>query len=178
MKMRRQQVFQMMIPPQVAHDLGDRQLRKWPMGLQTESQQIGEHLDQYSRIQTIPWSLHRPHMEDRFEDLPETFDAMMLLPHVPDLRPPQHNLTKVHQIITAGGAFLKKEEHHRTKGWTVSLDSTRRHLNPPCGMPQHQVFFPVRGILLFSINRKGVIAFACNDDFGKASMPEPFSQRL
>jgi hypothetical protein len=117
-------------------------------------------------------------MEDRFEDLPETFDEMMLLPNVPDLRPPQHNLTKVHQIITAGGAFLKKEEHNRTKGWTVSLDSTRRHLNPPCGMTQHQVFFPVRGILLFSINRKGVIAFACNDDFGKASMQEPFSQRL
>jgi len=33
--------------------------------------------------------LHRPYMEERFEDLPETFDQMMLLPNVPDLRPPQ-----------------------------------------------------------------------------------------
>jgi hypothetical protein len=107
-------------------------------------------------------------MEDRFEDLPETFDEMMLLPNVPDLRPPHHHLTKVHQIITAGGTFLEKEEHNRTKGWTVSLDSSSRHINPPCGIMQNQVFFPVRGVLLFSINRKGVIAFACNDDFGKA----------
>jgi hypothetical protein len=77
-------------------------------------------------------------------------------------------LTKVHQIITTGGAFLEKEEHNRTKGWTVALDSTRRHINPPGRIMQNQIFFPVRGILLFSINRKGVIAFACNDDFGKA----------
>src|SRR6266545_1385831 len=117
-------------------------------------------------------------MEDRFEYLPETFDEMMLLPHVPDLCPPHHNLTEVHQIITAGGAFLEKEEHHRTKGWTVSLDSTRRHINPPGGMMQNQVFFPVRGVLLFPIHCKGVIAFSCNDDLGKTSMMEPFSQRL
>jgi len=45
-------------------------------------------------------------------------------------------------------------------------------------MMQHQVFFPVDGVLLFSINRQGVIAFACNDDFGKSSTQEPFSQRL
>jgi len=117
-------------------------------------------------------------MEDRFEDLPETFDEMMLLPNVPDLRPPHRDLTKVHQIITAGGAFLEKEAHNRTKGWTVPSDSTRRHINPPCGMMQNQVFFPVGGVLLFSINGKGVITFACNNDFGKASTQEPFSQRL
>src|SRR5713101_4353069 len=117
-------------------------------------------------------------MEDRFEYLPETFDEMMLLPNVPDLRPPHHNLTKVHQIITTGGAFLEKEEHNRTKGWTVSLDSTRRHINPPCGIMQNQVFFPVRGVLLFPMNCKGVIAFSCHDDLGKTSTMEPFSQRL
>jgi len=167
--MRRQQVFPIMIPPQVAHDLGDRQWRKWPMGLQTESQQIGEHLDPSSRIQTMPWSLPRPNLEDRFTDLPATFDEMRLLPNVPDLRPPQHNWTQVHQRITAGGAFRKKEAPNRTKGWTVSLDSTRRHLNPPWGMTPHHVFFPGRGILLFSINRQGGIAFACHDDVGKAS---------
>jgi len=45
-------------------------------------------------------------------------------------------------------------------------------------MMQNQVFFPVRGVLLFSINGKGVITFAGNNDFGKASTQEPFSQRL
>jgi len=33
---------------------------------------------------------------------------------------------------------------------------------------QNQRFFPLRGVLLSTINRKGVIAFASNDDFGKA----------
>jgi len=116
-------------------------------------------------------------MEDRFEYLPETFDEMMLLPNVPDLRPSHRNLTKVHQIRTAGGAVLEKKEHNCTKGWTASLDSTRRHINPPCGILQNPILFPLRGVLLFSINRKGGIAFACNDDFGKASTQEPFSQR-
>ena len=117
-------------------------------------------------------------MEDRFEYLPETFNKMMLLPDVPDFCTSHEYMTKVHQIVTAGCALLKKEEDNRTKGWTVSLDATRRHINPPCGIVQKEVFFPLRGVLLFSINRKGVIAFARNDDFGKASMKEPFSQRL
>src|SRR5215217_4231611 len=81
-------------------------------------------------------------MEDRFEYLPETFDEMMLLPNVPDLRPSHRNLTKVHQIRTAGGAVLEKEEHNCTKGWTASLDSTRRHINPPCGILQN-LYFPL-----------------------------------
>src|SRR3989442_5972213 len=69
-------------------------------------------------------SLHGTNMEDRFEHLPETFNEMMLLPNVPDFCTSHGYLTKIHQIITAGGALLEKEEHHRTKGWTVSLDST------------------------------------------------------
>jgi hypothetical protein len=75
------------------------------MGLQTESQQIGEHLDQSSRIQTMPWSLPRPKMEDRFADLPATCDERLLLPHVPALRPPQPHWTQGHQRITAGVLF-------------------------------------------------------------------------
>jgi hypothetical protein len=117
-------------------------------------------------------------MEERFEDLPETFDQMMLLPHVPDFRTPHRGLTKVHQIITAGGAFLKKEECDGTTRWPVSLDSTSGPINPPGGIMQPQRFFPLRGVLLFTINRKGVMAFASGDDFGKASTKEPFSQRL
>jgi len=76
-------------------------------------------------------------MQDRFEHLPETFDEMMLLPNVPDFRTPHRDLTKIHQIITAGGAFLEKEARDCTKRWTVSLDSTRRYINPPGGMMQH-----------------------------------------
>jgi len=138
MKMRHHQVSQIVIPTQAAHDLGDRQLRKWPMGFQTDGQQIGEHLDQQSRVQAMTLSLHGTNMEDRFEDLPETFNQMMLLPDVPDFCTSHGYLTKIHQIITAGGALLEKEEHHRTKGWTVSLDSTSRHINPPCGI-MHRV---------------------------------------
>ena len=63
-------------------------------------------------------------MEDRFEDLPETFDQMMLLPNVPDFRTSHRLLTKIHQRVTAGGAFLKKEANQRPKGWAVPLDST------------------------------------------------------
>ena len=108
--MRRQHVFQIVIPTQLAHDLGDRQFGKRSMGLQTECQQIGKHLDQQCRVQTIPLQLHRTNMKDRFEHLPETFDEMMLLPNVPDFRTPHRDVTKIHQIITAGGAFLEKEE--------------------------------------------------------------------
>jgi len=123
-------------------------------------------------------SLHCTNMEDRFEHLPEIFYEMMLLPDMPDFCTSHRHLTEIHQIVAAGGAFLEKEEDNRTKGWTVPLDSTRRHINPPCGIVQKEVFFPLRGVLLFSINRKGVIAFACNDDFGKTQTMEPFSQRL
>ena len=114
--MRRQYVFQIVIPTQLAHDLGDRQFGKRSMGLQTECQQIGKHLDQQCRVQTIPLQLHRTNMKDRFEHLPETFDEMMLLPNVPDFRTPHRDLTKIHQIIAARCAFAKKEQNQRSKG--------------------------------------------------------------
>ena len=50
-------------------------------------------------------------MEDRFEALPEAFNQMMLLPNMPDFRTSHRLLTKMHQRVTAGGAFLKKEEN-------------------------------------------------------------------
>ena len=46
MKMRREQGSQLVIPTQVAHDLGDRQFGKGSMGLPAYRQQIGEHLHQ------------------------------------------------------------------------------------------------------------------------------------
>jgi len=117
-------------------------------------------------------------MEDRFEDLPETFDQMLLLPNVPDFSTTHRIFTAVHQIVASSCAFLKKEARNRPKGWTVPLDSIRRHINPPCGIMKDQVFFPLRGLLFFACNGKDVVAFARNDDFGKPSPMEPFSQRL
>ncbi len=46
MKMRSEQGSQIVIPTQVAHDLGDRQFGKESMGLQAYRQQISEHLNQ------------------------------------------------------------------------------------------------------------------------------------
>jgi hypothetical protein len=85
---------------------------------------------------------------------------MMLLPNVPDFCTAHRDFAKVHQIIAARGTLLKKEECDGTKRWTVPLDSTSRHVNAPCGIMQNQSFFPLRGVLLFTINCKGVIAFA------------------
>jgi len=117
-------------------------------------------------------------MEDRFEALPEAFNQMMLLPNMPDFRTSHRLLTKIHQIVTAGGAFLKKEENQRPKGWAVPLDSTRGYVNPPCRIMQNQCFFPCRSVLLLIANCKDIITFACNDDFGKPSTMQPLSQRL
>ena len=97
--MRHEEVSQILLSPQFAHDLGDRQFGKNALGLQTERQYIGEHFDQQSGIQTIALELHRAHMENRFHDLPETLNHMMLPPDVPDFRTSQRLLTKVHQIV-------------------------------------------------------------------------------
>jgi hypothetical protein len=64
MKMRSEQGSQIVIPTQVAHDLRDGQFGKGAMGLQAYRQQIGEHLDEQSRVQTMTLSLHRTNMED------------------------------------------------------------------------------------------------------------------
>ena len=98
MKMLSKQGCQIVIPTQFAHDLGDRQCGKGRMGLQAQRQQITSHLDQQGCIQPIPLQLHGANMEDRFEDLPETFDQMMLLPHVPDFSTTHRIFTEVHQI--------------------------------------------------------------------------------
>ena len=156
-----------MLPTQVAHDLRDGQFGKGTMGLQAYRQHIGKHLDEQSRVQTMTLSWHRTDREDGFEHLPETFDQMMLLPNVPDFCTAHRDFAKVHQIIAARGTLLKKEECDGTKSGTVTLDSTSRHVNAPGGIMQNQCFFPLRGVLLLPINGKGVIAFACNDDFGK-----------
>ena len=94
--MRRQPVCQIVIPTQITHDLGDRQFGKGSMGLQAYRQHRGQHFDEPCCVQTITLQLHCTNMEDRFEDLPEIFDQMMLLPNVPDFRTPHRNWTKVH----------------------------------------------------------------------------------
>ncbi len=94
--MRLEEVSQILLSPQFAHDLGDRQFGKNTLGLQTQCQEIGEHFDQQSRIETVPLSLHRAHLENRFHDFPETLHHMMLLPDVPDFCTPKRLLTKIH----------------------------------------------------------------------------------
>ena len=86
--MRHEEVSQILLPPQLAHDLGDGQFGKNPLGLQTQRQEIGEHFDQQSGVQTVALEVHEADLENRFYDLPEILNDMMLLPNVPDLRSP------------------------------------------------------------------------------------------
>ena len=82
--MRREEVSQIRLSPQLAHDLGEGQFGKNTLGLQTQSQEIGEYFDQQSGVETIALEVHRAELENRFHDLPETLNHMMLLPNVPD----------------------------------------------------------------------------------------------
>ena len=107
--MRRKEVSHILLSPQFAHDLGDRQCGKNALGLQPERQYIGEHFDQQSGIQTIALELHRAHMENGFHDLPETLNHMVLLPYMPHFSSSHRRLTKVHQIIAASCTFLKEK---------------------------------------------------------------------
>ena len=82
--MRHEEVSQILLPPQLAHDLGDGQFGKNTLGLQTQRQEIGEHFDQQSGVQTVALEVHRAELEKRFHDLPETLNHMMLLPKMPN----------------------------------------------------------------------------------------------
>jgi hypothetical protein len=84
MKMRREELAQILLSPQFARDLDDGQFGKNPLGLQTQRQEIGEPFDQQSRVQTVALELHRADLDNRFHNLPETLHHMMLLPNTPD----------------------------------------------------------------------------------------------
>ena len=86
--MRREEVSQIRLSPQLAHDLGKGQFGKNTLGLQTQSQEIGEYFDQQSGVETVALEVHRAELENRFHDLPETLNHMMLLPNVPDFCTP------------------------------------------------------------------------------------------
>jgi len=51
--MRCEEISQILLPTQLAHDLGERQFGKSTMGWQTERQYIGEHFDQQRGIQAV-----------------------------------------------------------------------------------------------------------------------------
>jgi hypothetical protein len=53
MKMRHEEVSQILLSPQFAHDLGDGQFGKNTLRLQTQRQEIGEHFAQQSCVQTV-----------------------------------------------------------------------------------------------------------------------------
>ena len=82
--MRYEEVSQILLSPQFAHDLGDGQFGKNTLGLQTQRHEIGEHFDQQSGVQTVALEVHRAELENRFHDLPETLNHMMLLPNMPN----------------------------------------------------------------------------------------------
>ncbi len=79
-----EEVSQILLSSQCAHDLGDGQFGKNTLSLQTQRQEIGEHFDQQSGVQTVALEVHSAELENRFQDLPETLNHMMLLPNVPD----------------------------------------------------------------------------------------------
>jgi hypothetical protein len=84
MKMCHEEVSQILLSSQFAHDLGDGQFGKNTLGFQTQRQEIGEHFDQQSGVQTVALEVHSAELENRFHDLPETLNHMMLLPNMPD----------------------------------------------------------------------------------------------
>ena len=83
--MRREEVSQIRLSPQLAHDLSKGQFGKNTLGLQTQSQEIGEYFDQQSGVETVALEVHRAELENRFHDLPETLNHMVLFPDVPYL---------------------------------------------------------------------------------------------
>ena len=51
--MRHEEVSQILLSSHFAHDLGNGQFGKNTLGLQTQRQEIGEHFDQQSGVQTV-----------------------------------------------------------------------------------------------------------------------------
>ena len=56
--MRREEVSHLLLSPQCAHDRGERQWGKNPLGLQAQCQERGEHVDQQRGVQSITLSWH------------------------------------------------------------------------------------------------------------------------
>jgi hypothetical protein len=150
----------------VAHDLRDGHCGKGARGLQAYREHRGEHLDAPSRVQTMPLSWHCTTRADGCEPCPEPCHQMMLRPQVPECCTAHRDVAHVHQRRAARGTRVNKAACDGTTRGTMTLDSTRRHVNAPGGIMQHQRFFPRRGVRLFPIHGQGVMAFACHDDGG------------
>ena len=89
MKMRSEEVSKIRLAPQFAHDLSETQFGKNTLDLQTQGQEISHHFDQQRGVQTVTLEMHRADLENRFHDLPETLNHMVLLPDMPDFCSPQ-----------------------------------------------------------------------------------------
>ena len=88
MKMRSEEVSKIRLAPQFAHDLSETQFGKNTLDLQTQGQEISHHFNQQRGVQTVTLEMHRADLENRFHDLPETLNDMMLFPNVPALCSP------------------------------------------------------------------------------------------
>jgi hypothetical protein len=111
MKMCHEAVSQLLLSSQFAHDLGDGQCGKNPLGFQTQRQERGEHFDQQSGVQTVALEGHSAELENRFPDLPDTLHHMMLLPNMPDVCTTERSVPKIHSLRAACGACAKKAQH-------------------------------------------------------------------
>ena len=62
--MRYEEISQILLPPQFAHDLGEGQFGKNTLGLQTQRHEIGEHFDQQSGVQTVALEVHEADLKN------------------------------------------------------------------------------------------------------------------
>src|SRR5262249_44064854 len=60
----------------------------------------------------------------------------------------------------------------------LTPNAARWHVNAPGGLFQPQDFFPCRRLPFLTINRKDIVAFACNDDVEKSQLMQPCSEFL
>ena len=62
--MRHEEVSQILLASQFAHDLGEGQFGKNTLGLQTQRHEIGEHFDQQSGVQTVALEVHEADLKN------------------------------------------------------------------------------------------------------------------
>ena len=71
--MRREEVSQILLSSQFAHDRGDGQFGKNTLSLQTQRQEIGEHFDQQSGVQTVALEVTPPKVLVGLDSLGQNF---------------------------------------------------------------------------------------------------------
>jgi hypothetical protein len=84
----------------------------------------------------------------------------------------------MHQVIAPRGALLEKQQGHRTTGRIVGVAPASGHLDAPGRGLHGQRFFPSRRVLFSTVDGEDIVAFAGDDDLGKAQVVELLTQGL